>query len=60
VPGLAADARNALKIGRLAEDLGSERWWAPEDIPAPPTMEPVTLGPTDFKPKDVERVLSDL
>jgi hypothetical protein len=60
VPGLAADARNALNVGRLAEDLGSERWWAPEDIPAPPTMEPVALGPTDFKLKDVERVLSDL
>ncbi|MGN6167795.1 MAG: hypothetical protein ACTHQQ_06440 [Solirubrobacteraceae bacterium] len=60
VPNLAARAHDALRIGRRSEYLGRERWWMPEDIPAPPTTEPVTLGPTDFKRTDVERVLSDL
>ncbi|HEY6398929.1 MAG TPA: hypothetical protein VIX82_15890 [Solirubrobacteraceae bacterium] len=40
-----------------AED---ERWWAPEDIPAPPTTELVTSGSVEFTRQDVARVLSDL
>jgi hypothetical protein len=60
VPDLAAHAHDALRIGRLSEDLGRERWWTPEDIPVPPTTEPVTLGSTDFSPEDVVRVLNDL
>jgi hypothetical protein len=37
-----------------------ERWWAPEDIPAPPTTELVTPGTVEFTRQDVDRVLSDL
>jgi hypothetical protein len=40
-----------------AED---ERWWAPEDISAPPTTERVTSGTVEFTRQDVARVLSDL
>ena len=40
-----------------AED---QRWWAPEDIPAPPTTERVTSGPVEFTRQDVARVLNDL
>jgi hypothetical protein len=60
VPDLATDARDALRSGRLFEAVRRERWWVPEDIPARPTTEPVTFGPTDFGRQDVERVLSDL
>jgi hypothetical protein len=37
-----------------------ERWWAPEDIAAPPTTELVTPGTVEFTRQDVDRVLSDL
>ena len=60
VPDLAASAHSAIEIGRLSEGLGRKRWWVPEDIPAPPSTEPVTAGAADFKPEDVDRVLSDL
>ncbi len=60
VPDLAAGARSAIQIGRLAEGLGTKRWWVPADIAAPPTTEPVTARPGDFKREDVDRVLSDL
>ncbi|MBV8733758.1 MAG: hypothetical protein JO120_03145, partial [Solirubrobacterales bacterium] len=31
VPDLSADAHNALRIGRLSQDLARARWWMPED-----------------------------
>jgi hypothetical protein len=39
---------------------GERRWWVPEDIPAPPSTEPVATGPVEFTREDVDRVLSDL
>jgi hypothetical protein len=60
VPDLAAGARSALEIGRIVEGLGRRRWWVPEDIPAPPSTEPVTTSPGQFNRDDVDRVLRDL
>ena len=37
-----------------------QRWWVPEDIPAPPSTEPVARGTVEFTREDVDRVLSDL
>jgi ribosomal protein L12E/L44/L45/RPP1/RPP2 len=58
LPELGAGARSAIEIGRLVDRLESDRWWAPEDLAAPPTTDPVAAG--DFTRKDVHRVLSDL
>ena len=60
VPDLAAGAQSALEIGRIVEGLGRRRWWVPEDIPAPPSTEPVTTSPGHFNREDVDRVLRDL
>ncbi len=60
VPDLAAGAQSALEIGRIVEGLGRRRWWVPEDIPAPPSTEPVTTSPGQFNRDDVDRVLRDL
>ncbi|MGZ4218284.1 MAG: hypothetical protein ACXVH3_21220 [Solirubrobacteraceae bacterium] len=60
MPELAPGAHSAIEIARLAEGIGSKRWWVPEDIVAPPTTEPVTAGRGDFKREDVDRVLRDL
>lgn len=60
VPDLARGAQSALEIGRLVEELERKRWWAPHDIPAPPSTEPVTVRSSDFKRDDVDRVLRDL
>jgi hypothetical protein len=60
VPELATGAQSALEIGRIVEDLDRRRWWAPHDIPAPPSTEPVTVASSDFKRGDVDRVLRDL
>jgi hypothetical protein len=37
-----------------------DRWWVPEDIPAPPTTDRVTPAPSIFTRDDVARVLGDL
>ena len=42
------------------ESSTDQRWWVPEDIPAPPTSDPVPTGPVEFTRDDVERVLTDL
>jgi hypothetical protein len=42
------------------DSRGGQRWWTPEDIPAPPSGEPVPTGPSEFTAQDVDRVLSDL
>jgi hypothetical protein len=60
VPGLAASADSAIAIGQLSEGLTRNRWWVPEDLPAPPSSETVAASERDFKPADVDRVLSDL
>jgi hypothetical protein len=60
VPPLAVGAHSALEIGRLVEGLGRRRWWVPEDIPAPPSTEPVTATLSRFNRFDVDRVLRDL
>jgi hypothetical protein len=60
VPDLAVGARSAREIGRLVEGLGRRRWWAPEDIDAPPTAELVIASGSDFHREDVDRVLRDL
>lgn len=60
VPDLATGAQSALEIGRLVEELERKRWWAPHDIPAPPSTDPVTVRSGDFNRDDVDRVLRDL
>jgi len=50
-------ARAADRLEQRSED---KRWWAPHDLPAPPTLEPVSREPTHFTREDVERVLGDL
>jgi hypothetical protein len=57
MPNLAPRAHSAI---RLAEHMGRGRWWVPEDLSAPPSGEPVTAGPRDFRREDVDRVFSDL
>ena len=37
-----------------------QRWWIPEDIPTPPSSDPVRTGPIEFTREDVDRVLTDL
>jgi hypothetical protein len=37
-----------------------DRWWAPEDIGAPPTTERLTPAPPLFTREDVDSVLRDL
>jgi hypothetical protein len=60
VPSLAASARSAIEIGQLAEGGARNRWWVPEDLPAPPSTETVAASTRDFQPADVYRVLNDL
>jgi len=60
VPDLAPGTQGALEIGRLVEELERKRWWAPHDISAPPSTEPVTVRSGGFRRDDVERVLRDL
>jgi hypothetical protein len=36
------------------------KWWVPEDIPVRPSDDPVSSHASEFKPEDVDRVLSDL
>lgn len=60
MPDLASGAHSAMVIGQLVQRVDSRRWWVPEDITAPPTTEPVTASPGDFKREDVDRVLRDL
>jgi hypothetical protein len=60
VPDLAPEAHSAREIGRLAAGLGRKRWWVPEDIAAPPTMEPASASASRFSRVDVDRVLRDL
>lgn len=57
-PGYAANADAALR--RLETRTPPQRWWAPEDIAAPPTTEPVRHDKAWFTREDVKRVLSDL
>ncbi len=45
---------------RLKERASDEPWWAPQDIDAPPTTEPVTHERIGFTRADVSRVLADL
>ena len=47
-------------LRRLDRTSSDQRWWAPEDIAAPPSSEPVTREREGFTREDVERVLSDL
>jgi hypothetical protein len=37
-----------------------QRWWIPEDIPTPPSSDPVSTGQIEFTREDVGRVLTDL
>ena len=60
VPGLALGAQSAREIGRLVQGLGRSRWWVPEDIAAPPSMERVAARASQFHREDVDRVLRDL
>jgi hypothetical protein len=43
-----------------AVSLGSSQSSIPEDIPTPPSNDPVPSGPVEFNREDVDRVLSDL
>jgi hypothetical protein len=52
-------ARHALTTLKHQSSL-DQGWWVPEDIPFRPSDEPVATHASEFKPKDVDRVLSDL
>jgi len=52
-------ARHAL-ITLEQERSGDQQWWIPEDIPTPPSNDPVSSRPGEFRREDVDRVLSDL
>ena len=41
------------------ESRSDRRWWVPEDIPTPPSNDPVS-HPAEFNREDVYRVLTDL
>ena len=51
-------AGRAIEAIDYVADTG--HWWVPEDLPAPPSHEPVPTGPVEFTRDDVDRVLSDL
>jgi hypothetical protein len=52
-------ARHALTT--LERESGREqKWWVPQDIPFRPSNDPVSSRSSEFKPEDVDRVLSDL
>ncbi|MGN6870355.1 MAG: hypothetical protein ACTHMY_18350 [Solirubrobacteraceae bacterium] len=53
--GLARETLTSLKL-----QPADERWWVPEDIDAPPSLEPVSDQRTGFTREDVSRVLADL
>jgi hypothetical protein len=60
---LAPDHTNIAHLVTTAiqqKRASEQRWWVPEDIPAPPSTEPVATGPVEFTREDVDRVLSDL
>jgi hypothetical protein len=42
------------------ESSSDRRWWVPEDIPTPPSNDPVSSHPAEFNREDVYRVLTDL
>jgi hypothetical protein len=42
------------------ENSSDRRWWTPEDIPTPPSYDPVPTGSIEFTREDVHRVLTDL
>jgi hypothetical protein len=44
----------------IEHSSGEQPWWTPEDLPAPPSSDPVVTGGTQFAPEDVRRVLIDL
>jgi hypothetical protein len=50
----------ASTLTRLKARQSSERWWVPQDIDAPPSMEPVAHEKMGFTRADVDRVLADL
>jgi hypothetical protein len=52
-------ARHALNA--IEQQTSSDRqWWVPEDIPSPPSNDPVSSDLAEFNREDVSRVLSDL
>jgi hypothetical protein len=60
VPELATGAHSAIEIAHLVEARERQRWWVPQDIAVPPSTEPISSISTEFRPEDVDRVLSDL
>jgi hypothetical protein len=52
-------ARHALTTLKQ-ESSSDQKWWVPQDIPFPPSDDPVSSRSSEFKPEDVDRVLSDL
>jgi hypothetical protein len=57
------DASGAARRALMAIELDApdpQRWWVPEDIPTPPSTDPVPTAPVEFTRDDVDRVLSDL
>jgi hypothetical protein len=52
-------ARNALTTIQH-ESSRQRQWWIPEDLPTPPSSDPVPTGPIEFTREDVDRVLNDL
>jgi hypothetical protein len=52
-------ARNALSAIEH-ESSSDDQWWIPEDIPIPPSDDPVPSEPVEFNREDIGRVLSDL
>lgn len=52
-------ARDALRT-ITHQSSSDQEWWIPEDIPAPPSSDPVSPGPIEFTREDVDRVLTDL
>jgi hypothetical protein len=59
-PELAPDARGAITGLRFRELEREDRWWAPHDLPRPPSEEPATADPAAFTVAHVARVLRDL
>jgi hypothetical protein len=44
----------------IEHERSHQQWWIPEDIPTPPSSDPVPTGPIEFTREDVKRVLTDL
>jgi hypothetical protein len=58
LPLLGSETSGAIETGREVQDDEAGRWWVPDDLPTPPSLE--FIATDAFTARDVGRVLGDL